>query len=453
MDDMRKRYLQKLRTAEKVAQMVKSGDQIFYGEFVLRPESLDEALAKRAPELKDVIIDGVCIAKIPRFIEADPHREHFIYNDWHFSAVSRKLYQQGLCSYIPFTYHQGPRVVRKYKTYDYVFVSARPMDSQGYFNFGLVNSITSAAITKAKKVVVEINESLPHCLGGNQESVHISRVDYIVEGRNSSLLEIKPAEPSETDVKIAQHIMKEIEDGACLQLGIGGLPNVIGSMIAESDLKDLGVHTEMLVDSMVDLYNEGKITGNSKTIDRFKMVYTFAMGTNKLYEFIHNNPACASYPVNYTNDPRIIGLNNKVVAINNAIEVDLFSQVCSESAGTAQISGTGGQLDFILGAFYSRGGKGIIGISSTFTSKEGKVHSRIVPTLHPGSIVTVPRSMVQYVATEYGIVQLKGKPTWERAEALISIAHPMFRDELIGQAQELKIWLDRNRHDEDHRMI
>jgi acyl-CoA hydrolase len=198
---------------------------------------------------------------------------------------------------------------------------------------------------------------------------------------------------------------------------------------------------------MVDLYNEGKITGNQKTIDRFKMVYTFAMGTNKLYEFLHNNPACASYPVNYTNDPRIIGVNSKVIAINNAVEIDLFSQVCSESAGTVQISGTGGQFDFIFGAFNSRRGKGIIGISSTFTDKAGNVRSRIVPTLQPGSIVTVPRSIVQYVATEYGIVQLKGKSTWERSEALISIAHPTFRDELIDQAQKMKIWIERNRHD------
>jgi butyryl-CoA:acetate CoA-transferase len=443
-ETLRKKYLEKLSTADQVAGLVKSGDRIFYAEFALRPESLDEALARRAPGLEGVMVEGVCITRVPRFIEADPRREHFIYDDWHFSGVSRKLYQQGLCSYIPLTYHQGPRIMRKYKVYDYVFVNARPMDSQGYFNFGMCNSLTSAAITKAKHVVVEINESMPHCLGGNQESVHISRVDYIVEGRNPAILEVKPAVPTDGDVKIAGHIMKEIEDGACLQLGIGGLPNVIGEMIAASDLKDLGVHTEMLVDSMVDLYNEGKITGNQKTIDRFKMVYTFAMGTNKLYEFLHNNPACASYPVNYTNDPRIIGVNSKVVAINNAVEIDLFSQVSSESAGTAQISGTGGQFDFIFGAFYSKGGKGIIGLSSTHTDKDGTVHSRIVPTLRPGSIVTVPRSVVQYVATEFGLVQLKGKSTWERAEALISIAHPSFRDELTRQAREMKIWLDRN---------
>ena len=440
----RAKYQEKLRTAEEVARMIKSGDEIFFSEFVLRPEAFDEALADRAEELKDVKIEGVCLTKVPRFIEADPKRQHFIYNDWHFSGVSRKLYQQGLCSYVPFTYHQGPRVIRKYKTYDYVVVSARPMDGQGYFNYGMSNSLTSAAITKAKAVVVEINENMPHCLGGNQESVHVSRVDYIIEGHNQPIMELPPSQPSETDAQIAQNIMQEIEDGACLQLGIGGLPNVIGSMIADSDLQDLGIHTEMLVDSMVDLYDVGKITGNQKTMDRFKMVYTFAMGTKKLYEFLHNNPACASYPVNYTNNPRVIAANDKVVAINNAIEVDLFSQVCSESVGTAQISGTGGQFDFIFGAFNSRGGKGIIGLSSIYKDKDGAVHSRIAPTLQPGSIVTVPRSCVQYIATEFGIVQLKGKSTWERAEALIGIAHPMFRDELTKQARDMKIWLDHN---------
>jgi butyryl-CoA:acetate CoA-transferase len=440
----RKQYREKLCSADEVAGMVKSGDKIFFSEFALMPEYLDEALARRTQELHDVTIEAFSMVNVPKCIEADPQREHFIYHDWHFSAMGRKLYKEGLCSYVPFTYHQGPRIVRKYKEFDYVFVNARPMDDQGYFNFGLCNSITSAVITKAKHVVIEVNEQMPHCLGGNQESVHVSRVDYVVEGKNNPIREIQPAVASEIDVKVAEQIMKEIEDGSCLQLGIGGLPNAVGAMIADSSLKDLGVHTEMFVDSMVDLYEKGKITGNQKTIDRFKMVYTFAMGTKKLYDFLDNNPACASYPVNYTNSAKIIELNSKVIAINNAIEIDLFSQVCSESVGTTQISGTGGQLDFIFGAFNSHGGKGIIAISSTFTDKGGHVHSRIVPTLRPGSIVTVPRSIVQYVATEYGVVQLKGKSTWERAQALISIAHPMYRDELTKQAREMRIWLDRD---------
>ncbi len=439
------RYREKLMTAGEVVKQIKSGDKVFIGEFAIRPERLDEALAGRVHELRDVIVEGISVLKAPKFVEADPERKAFIYNDWHFSASARKLYQAGLCSYIPFAYSQGPRIIRKYNDYDFLFISARPMDDQGYFNFGIANSITSSIIDKATKVVIEVNSNIPRCMGGNQESVHISRVDYVVEGPNLQLLQLPPASPSETDYQIAGHIIKEIHDGACLQLGIGGLPNVIGAMLAESDIKDLGVHTEMLVDSMVDLYNVGKITGSQKTIDRFKMVYTFAMGTNKLYQFLHNNSACASYPASYTNDPWTVALNNKVVAINSAIEVDLFSQVCSESAGTAQISGTGGQLDFIQGAFRSRGGKGIIAISSTFRDKNGNLKSRIVPTLQPGAIVTLPRSMVQYVATEFGIVQLKGKSTWERAEALISIAHPMFQDELIKQAEEMKIWLKRNK--------
>jgi acyl-CoA hydrolase len=314
------------------------------------------------------------------------------------------------------------------------------MGPRGNFNFGLCNSISSGVIDKAKKIIVEVNSCVPHCYGGNQEAIHISRVDYVVEGNNKPLAQVTPATPSEVEIKIAEHILKEIEDGTCLQLGIGGLPNVIGSMIAESDLKDLGVHTEMLVDAFVDLYEKGRGTCSKKTLDRYKMTYSFGMGTNKLYEFLHRNPACASYPVNYINDPRIISTNNKVVAINNGIEVDLFSQVCSESVGVFQKSGTGGQLDFIFGAFYPHGGKGIIGLNSTFKDNEGNLHSRIVPTLHPGAVVTVPRSVAQYIATEYGIVQLKRKSTYERAEALISIAHPDFREELIKSAEEMRIW-------------
>ncbi|HOW99420.1 MAG TPA: butyryl-CoA:acetate CoA-transferase, partial [Deltaproteobacteria bacterium] len=236
-------YKEKLRTADEVVSLIKSGDRIFFSEFILYPEAIDEALAKRAKELRDVIIEAVTITRVPHFIKADPKREHFIYLDWHLSGVGRKLYEQGLCNYVPFTYHQGPRVVRKYKDYDYVIVNACPMDSRGYFNFGLCNSITSAVITKAKKVIVEVNENQPHCLGGNQESVHISRVDYVVQGKNCPMQEIPPATPTDIDFRIAEHIMPEIEDGCCLQLGIGGLPNVIGKLIADSKLQDLGIHT------------------------------------------------------------------------------------------------------------------------------------------------------------------------------------------------------------------
>jgi butyryl-CoA:acetate CoA-transferase len=445
MKEVYAEYKEKLISADEAVSFVKSNDKIFYSEFVLFPETLDEALAKRIHQLKNIDLRGVCFSRVPKIVEADPKREHVIMNDWHFGKVSRRLHDMNMCNYIPLSYHQGPRTIRKYREFDVAFITVAPMDKNGYFNYGLCNSLTGAVLSKAKRIIVEVNASVPYCYGGNRESIHISTIDHIVEGKNTPLTEVKSGAHKEVDRRIAEYIMKEIEDGACLQLGIGGLPNLIGQMIAESDLKDLGIHTEMLVDSCVDLYNAGRVTGKKKNIDQFKMSYTFAMGTKKLYDFLDRNPTCASYPVNYINDPRVISFNSKVVAINNAIEVDLFGQVCSESVGTEQKTGTGGQLDFIFGAFQSKGGKGIISLSSTHKDKEGKLHTRIVPSVTPGSIVTVPRSIVQYVATEYGVVQLKGKSTWERAESLISIAHPDFRDELIRQADKMKIWIKGNR--------
>lgn len=438
-------YKRKLTTPADAASKIKSGDRIFYGEFALFPEAVDEALGNRVQELEHVDIRSVCFTRVPRPVERDPERRHVIMNDWHFGKASRKLHERNLCNYIPISYHQGPRITRKYLDIDVSIITTAPMDKNGYFNFGLANSVTGAHLSKSRKIIVEVNKNVPCCPGGNFESVHISGIDHIVEGKNSPLVEVPPSPPGGVDCLIAGHIMKEIEDGATLQLGIGGLPNTIGQLIAESDLKDLGIHTEMLVDSCVDLYNAGRITGRFKSVDRYKMAYTFALGTRKLYDFLHLNPTCASYPVNYVNDPRVIAFQPKMVAINNAVEVDLFSQVCSESAGTRQISGTGGQLDFILGAFQSKGGKGIISLSSTFRDGNGGVRSRIVPALQPGSIVTVPRSIVQYVATEYGIVQLKGCSTWERAERLISIAHPAFRDDLVREADKMRIWVRSNR--------
>ena len=435
-------YKEKLVTAETAVRLIQSGSRIYYGEFVLFPETLDRALAERMADqgLKDITIESVCLTRIPEAAKQEATGRNLTINDWHFGATARKLYGQGQCAYKPLTYHQGPRIIRKYLDYDAIFIPACPMGPRGNFNFGMCNSMSSAVLDKAKTIIIEVNNNIPKCLGGNQESIHISRVTHVVEGDNPQLLEVPPAKPTETDILIAKHLMKEIEDGSCIQLGIGGLPNVIGDMIADSDLKDLGLHTEMMVDSCVELYEKGRITGARKVVDKYKMAYTFAMGTRKLYDFLDDNPVCASYPVNYINDPRVMALNPKVIAINSALEVDLFSQVASESVGPRHISGTGGQLDFIMGAFYSRGGKGIISLPSTYTDKQGNRKSRIVPTLAPGTIVTVPRSMVHFVATEFGLVQLKGKSTRERAEALIGIAHPCFREELIADAERMGIW-------------
>jgi butyryl-CoA:acetate CoA-transferase len=438
-------YRQKLGSATQAAALAKSGDRVFLGEFAQGVEEVEGALALRKDELRDVILITVTRVKPLKCVEADPARESFIWNDWHFSGLGRKFAERGLASYIPLCYHQAPQNISLYEEADIAVVQVTPVDTKGFFNFSTSCSMTPAYCRKAKKVVVEVNNKAPRCLGGLDESIHISQVDMVVEGPNSPLVQLPEIPASEADRIIANHVMGLLEDGSTIQLGIGGLPNIVGAMIADSDLKDIGVHTEMLADSYVDMYEAGRITGKRKGIDRGKMVYTFALGSRKLYDFLDNNPAAAIFPVSYTNDPDVIGRNPRVVAINNAIEVDLFSQVASEASGPRQISGTGGQLDFILGAYRSEGGKGLICINSTYKKKDGTIGSRIVPTLSPGTIVTCPRSIVHYVVTEFGYAQLKAKSTWERAEALIRIAHPEFREQLIKEAESLGIWRRSNK--------
>jgi len=360
---------------------------------------------------------------------ADMNHDKFL-SSRNFPSITEKLPDNKQESYVPI---------------DVAMVKVAPMDKHGFFNLGTSSSITPYLCDAAKTVIVEVNSSVPQCLGGVREALHISEIDIIVEGDNKPLIQLPETPISDIDNQVAQLVLNEIEDGACLQLGIGAMPNAIGSLIAQSDLKDLGVHTEMMVDSFVDMYEAGRITGRLKQVYANKIVYTFAMGTNKLYEFLDENPICAKYPVDYTNDPVIIGQNNKVVAINNAVEIDLFGQACAESSGPRQISGTGGQLDFIFGSYRSAGGKGFICLSSTVKGKDGQLVSRIKPAITPGGIITDPRTINYYVVTEYGIAMLKAKTTWQRAEALINIAHPMFRDELIKDAQNMKIWVKTNK--------
>ncbi|HZW84129.1 MAG TPA: acetyl-CoA hydrolase/transferase C-terminal domain-containing protein [Candidatus Deferrimicrobium sp.] len=436
-------YNNKLVTPEEAVKVVKSGDWVDYGSFACQATVLDKALAQRKDELWDVKVRSVTSMKVHEIVKADPTKQHFTYNNWHFSGLDRKCHDQGVCSYIPMLYHELPRMYREFNEVDVAMIPVTSMDEHGYFNFGNQVSANMAICEKAKIVILEVNPNIPRCLGGKEESIHISQVDYLVEA-NWPVPQLPSAPASEVDKQIAAIIMNELEDGSCLQLGIGGMPNAVGAMIAQSDLKDLGIHTEMFVDSMVDMVEAGVLTGARKQLDKYKIVYTFAMGTQKTYDFLHNNPMGATYPVDYTNDPFIIAQNDKVMAINNCVEVDLFGQVCSESSGTRQISGTGGQVDFTYGAYRSKGGKAFICMGSTY-SKGGNLASRIKPTLTPGATVTTPRHMVSYMVTEYGIVNLKGKSIWERAEAMISLAHPDFRDELIKEAQEIGIWRNSNK--------
>ena len=432
-------YQKKHVTPEEAVRVVRSGDWVEYGQFAVQAVALDKALAARRDELRDVKIRATTRAfGVPEVVKADPTAQHFAYHNLHFSGIDRKLHDQGLCWFVPILYHEVPRYYRENCQVDVAMLPVAPMDRHGFFNFSLSNSHARAICDKAKTIILEVNPNLPVCLGGKEEAVHISEADLVVEA-DWPIPELPSAQPSELDRKIAALIMDELEDGSCIQLGIGGMPNAVGSMIAQSGLKDLGIHTEMFCDSMVEMAEAGRVTGARKATDRCKIVYTFCLGTKKSYEFLERNPLCASFPVNYTNDPFVIAQNDKFVAINNCVEMDLFGQVCAESSGTRHISGTGGQVDFSYGAYRSKGGKAFLCLSSTF-DKKGTAVSRIKPLLTEGAIVTDPRALVSHVVTEYGIVNLKGKSTWERAEAIISIAHPDFRDSLVREAEKMGIW-------------
>lgn len=440
-------YQKKLVSADEAVKAVQSGDWIDYGWCNGTPDALDKALAKRTDELTDVKVRGGILLKKPAIFEREDAGEHFTWNSWHMSGVERKLISRGCAYYAPIRYSELPRYYRDLKNKNAVAMfQVAPMDNHGYFNFGPNASHLAAVVETSATVIVEVNQNMPRCLGGTENNVHISDVDFIVEGDNPPIGEMGAGGPAtEVDKAVAKLIVDEIPDGACLQLGIGGMPNAVGSLIAESDLKDLGVHTEMYVDAFVDIAKAGKINGSKKNIDRFRQTYAFGCGTKKMYDYMDENPELMSAPVSYTNDIRSISALDNFISINNTVDLDLFGQINAESSGIKHISGAGGQLDFVLGAYLSKGGKSFICCSSTYTTKDGQLKSRILPTLNAGSIVTDTRANVHYLVTEYGLVNLKGLSTWEKAEAIISIAHPSFRDQLITEAEQMHIWRRSNR--------
>ena len=446
--DLKEIYASKLVSAEQAAAVVKSGDWVDYGWTTGTPVAVDKALAARLPQLENVNFRGGILMWVPEIFKIEDPAAHMTWNSWHMSGIERKAVAQGFSFYSPIRYSELPRYYRESANKpDVAIFQVAPMDEHGYFNFGPNASHMAALCETSKCVIVEVNENMPRCLGGMEESVHVSQVDMIVEGDNPTIAEMGgAAAATEVDQAVAKLIVEQIPNGACLQLGIGGMPNAVGSMIAQSDLKDLGVHTEMYVDAFVDISMAGKITGAHKQIDKGRQTYAFGAGTQKLYDFLDGNPACMSAPVDYTNDIRSISALDNFISINNAVDIDLFGQVNAESAGIKNISGAGGQLDFVLGAYLSHGGKSFICMSSSFMDKKtGQLQSRIRPTLANGSIVTDTRANVHYFVTEYGMVNLKGLSTWQKAEALISVAHPDFREQLIQEAEKMHIWRRSNK--------
>ncbi len=442
-------YKSKLVSAEQAAQKVKSGDLVAYGYFGIPPYDFDIALGNRVDELQDITVHVAGSVRMWNFLKTDPEGKVFSMISDHFSALDRMLGDKNRACYGPTQYHEFHRMrLELHQAFiqrDVICLTTTPMDRHGNFNFGLCNSDTYAELAHAKTIIIETNPNLPYCMGGEMECINIKDVDYIIES-NAPIFAMPPAgKPSPGEIKIAENILPLIPNGACLQLGIGGVPNTIGSLIAQSELKDLGIATEMYCDAITEMYKARKITNKYKTRDVGRSTFTFCFGNPESHAFMNNNPQIASYNCDYTNNPKYIQLEDNMISINNCVEADLLTQVCSESSGTRQISGTGGALDFHIGAFESKGGKGILAFESTYTDKAGKMHSRIKPMLTPGAVVTVPRVMVHYIATEWGVVNMKLRSVWGRAEQMVNLAHPDFRDELIKNAKEMGLWSPTNK--------
>ena len=436
-------YRAKLRTPEEAVKVVKSGDWVDYITALGMPVLLDKALSRRRDELTDVKIRGNLLFGPIACVECDPEQQHFIYHSWHCSAYERKLTDRGLCYYIPMIFRNVVPYYRHFLDVNVAMIAVTPMDRHGYFNLSTSTGIARGILEKADVIIAEVNERLP-CVRGFDEVLHISELDMIVEGEHAPLPELKLPEPSAEDRQIAGHIVPFIKDGASLQLGIGGTPNAVGQLIAKSDLRDLGMHTELCCDAYLELFNAGVLTNRRTKLRRNKGIFGIALGSQALYDWIDDNAGLHACPLEYVNSPEVIGSIDDMISINSCISADLYGQVCAESYGTRHISGTGGQLDYLTGAAMSKGGKAFICMKSTHTDRQGVRKSRIVPTFN-GDIVTSPRSQAYYLVTEYGAVNLVGRSTWERAELLISIAHPDYRQELIAAAEKQGVWRRSNK--------
>jgi len=416
-------------TAEEAVKVVKSGDHIHLSAIGNAPQCLIQALCERGRqgELKDVHIhhfhtEGPAPYSDPEFEGVFFHEGFFI------GANVRKSVQAGYSDYIPVFLGEAARLYREhYVPCDVAFIQVCPPDEHGYVSLGTSVDASLAAMEVCKTVIAVVNKYVPRAFG--QAMFHMSKIDYFVED-DRPLIEKFYEAPNETDIAIGKNCAALIEDGACLQMGIGSLPNA--TLACLGNHKNLGVHTEMFADGVIDLVEKGVINGAEKVLDRGKIVSTFLLGSNRVYNFVDNNPEVLMQDVAYTNDPFIIAQQPKMTAINSAIEIDLTGQVCADSIGVKQFSGSGGQIDFVYGASRSKGGKAIIAMPSM--TKKGK--SKVVPTLTPGASVVTTRFHIHWFVTEFGAVDLYGKGMEERARLITSVAHPSVREDLEKAAFE-----------------
>ncbi|NLB88478.1 MAG: acetyl-CoA hydrolase [Syntrophomonadaceae bacterium] len=432
-------YLSKLKTAEEAAKLITSGMLVASGSINAQPLALSNAIANRlaSGEVQNVRILFSLSARPNGFHNPDIIQKILENNNsldaMYAGPLERYFLEQGLYTYVPHRLFDGPMMTARVGL-DAAIMVVSPMDKNGYVSTGINPDYVYGFIRRNPGciIIAEVNKYMPRTYGNNH--FHISELAAVVEN-DLPLVELPVFPLTEKDELIGQYIAERVPDGACLQLGIGNIPNAVAKYLTNK--KDLGIHSEMLCDSMVDLYEAGAITGNRKKLIPRKWVACFAFGTQRLYDFIAENPLVEMHDSEFVNDPHNIGLNDNVVSINSTLEVDLTGQCASDALGRFQYSGAGGQMDFIEGAWRAKGGQAFLALYSTYETKEGELKSRIVPCMKEGAMITTTRNDVQYVVTEYGVAWLKGFNLRQRAKALINIAHPDFRDELTFEAKKL----------------
>ncbi len=423
--EWKKSYDSKLLSAKEAVQHIPSNSRVVLGHAIAEPLVLVEAMVDNKAEYSDVeIVHMLAMGKSEYTL---PHMDgHFRHNALFVGGSTRDAVNTGRADYTPCYFTEVPRLFKEgILPVDVALVHLSRPDENGYCSFGVSVDYSKPAAEAAKIVIAEVNDQMPRTMGDS--FIHISDIDYIVE-TSYELIELQPPKIGDVEKAIGENCAKLVEDGSTLQLGIGAIPDAV--LLFLKDKKDLGIHSEMFSDGVVELVEAGVINNSKKTLHNGKMVVTFLMGTKRLYDFIDNNPEVAFYPVDYVNNPYVIMKNDDMVSINSCIQIDLMGQVVSESIGLKQFSGVGGQVDYVRGASLSKGGKSIIAMPST--ASKGKI-SRIVPMITEGSAVTTPRNDVHYIVTEYGIADLRGKSLRERAEALIQVAHPDFREGLLNE--------------------
>ncbi len=432
-------YNSKVASLDEAAKIIKSGDRVFFPSGASTPIALIQAICNRKDELKHVTMMGSLVFA-PLDCFKREYKGHIHYNSVFMGPAERAFYEQGNIDYTSFQFSDILWIQKNITKPNVMICEVSPPDENGNMSYGPHGTFSNHTCRmNAKTVIVQVNKQTPYVYGTEDAFINVRDVACICEV-DHPLIELKNAVPTDTERVIGAHIVSYIEDGSTVQIGVGGLGNAVGYSLEHH--KDLGVHTEMLVDSMLHLAEKGVITGARKTLNRGEMSVSFAIGSADLYRYMDRNKNLKAYHINYIANPNVIGQNDNFISINNALSVDLTGQVCAESIGHRQFSGTGGQVDFVRGAKLSKGGKSFIAVESTYTKKDGSVHSRIQSALAPGSIITTLRTDVHYIVTEFGVADLKCQSAQKRVRAMINIAHPMFREQLEREAYEARLLVD-----------